>query len=497
MSLQINFTKLTDCGYSATSDLGSGIADAIGFDIANYDFVFKEDEDYDRLEGNGYFEENYPYRHESDKDLLDGVNYCSIVVARSKDVKSIAAHIYKQTSTNGFPIHRVLLLCSDTFFEKIRKNNIDGNLIQVSIKLSEFIEHDYYDKVSKAEVEQVTLNNNSKDFESNLIDKEIEDIKNYLRKKNCVGKYGQVADICSEFAESFRHISKKESKFDLIDEVTSLISSFRFTLHSALSTQDSDFISSLKEKYDFNIHPYDRDFEIEFAKLTDTKECSKAIAIHNHLWTTKKAEKMFSDGFPFGVGDAESLADDYLKLKFVKSEIIEKIIIDLLIATTIGEKTSSFQYHKQISVKTLLSIPMGFYRKENNSKFSDMKMKEAIILCSTFLGIHLFLKVIFGLFEWWFSGLIAGDNETAHIILFGILFATDSILTYFYQSSDDKNFVTDVPNSLDEKNFYLLRDLCNLHTLIDSYKSSSFKSLLHKISNDGTIFPISLYSIVK
>lgn len=497
MSLQINFTKLTDCGHSATSDLGSGIADAIGFNIANYDFAFKDDEDYDRLEGNGFFDENYPYRHENDKDLLDGVNYCSVVVTRSKDVKSIAAHIYKQTSNNGFPIHRVLLLCSDTFFERIRKNNIDGNLIQVSIKLPEFVEHDYYDKVSKAEVEQVILNNNSKNFDGNLIDKEIEDIKNFLRKKSCVGRYGQIVEICDEFAESFRHVSKKESKFDLVDEIISLISSFRSTFHRALNTQDEIFISSLKEKYDFNIHSYDRDFEIEFEKITDKKELNQAINIFNHLWTRRKAEKMPKDGFPFSVGDAELFAEDYLKLRFVKSQIIEKIIIDLLIATTIDEKAGSLLHNKQISVKTLLSISVGFYNKENNSKFADMKMKEAIILCSVFLGIHLSLKVIFGLFEWWFSGLIAGDNETAHIILFGILFAADSILTYFYQKSDDKNFITDVPNKIDEKNFYLLRDLCNLHTLVDSYKTSSFKSLLQKVNNDGTIFPISLYSIVK
>lgn len=497
MSLQINFANLTDCGYSATTDLGGGIAETKGFDIANYDFNFKDDAAYDRLEGNGYFEENYPYRHESDKDLLEGVNYCAVVVARSKDVKSIAAHIYKQTSTNGFPIHRVLLLCSDTFFERIRKSNIEGNLIQVSIKLSEFVDNDYYDKVAKAEVEQVTLNNNAKNFDSNLIDNEIADIKNYLLKKSCVGKYGQVADICDEFAQSFRHISKKESKFDLVDEIISLISSFRFTFHSALNKQDEDFVNSLKEKYDFNIHPYDRDFEIEFAKLTDKKELAKAINIFNHLWTARKAEKMFKDGFAFGVGDAESLAHDYLKLEFVKSETVEKILIDLLIASTIGDKASSLQYHKQISLNTLLSIPIGFYKKENNSKFADMKMKEIIILCSVFLGMHLALKIIFGLFEWWFSGLIAGDNETAHIVLFGTLFAADSILTYFYQKSDDKNFVTDVPNKVDEKSFYLLRDLCNLHSLIDSYKSSSFKSLLHKVSNDGTIFPTALYSIVK
>jgi len=495
MSLQINFANLTDCGYSATTDLGGGIAETRGFDIANYDFNFKDDEDYDRLEGKGYFEEKYPYRHENDKNLIEGVNCCSIVVTRSKDVKSIAGHLYEQSTTNGFPIHLLLLLCSDTFFERIKKNNSEGNLIEVNIKLSEFVENNYYDKVAKAEIEQVTLNNNSKNFQSNLINKEIEDIKKYLIKKSCVGKYGQVAEICNEFAESFRHLPKTESKFDLIDEITYLISSFRFTFHNALNTQDETFINSLKEKYDFNIHPYDRDFEIEFAKITDEKELNQASTIFNHLWTRRNADKMFRDGFHFSVGDAESLAEEYLKLKFVKSEIVEKIVIDLLIASTIGEKASSLQYHKQISVNTLLSIPLGIYKKENNSKFADMKVKEIIILCSVFLGMHLTLKVIFGLFEWWFSGLIAGDNETAHIVLFGTLFAADSILTYFYQKSDDKNFVTDVPNKIDEKNFYILRNLCNLHNLVDCYKSTTFKSLLSKVANEGTIFPITLYSI--
>jgi len=401
MALQINFTNLTDCGYSATSDLGSGIADAIGFDIANYDFAFKDDEGYDRLEGNGYFEEKYPYRHKSDKDFLDGINYCTVVVSRSKDVKTITAHLYKQISINGFPIHRVLLLCSDTFFERIKKNNNEGNLIEVSIKLSDFFEDDYYDKGAKADIEEVTLSNNAKNFDGNLIDNEIEDIKNYLIKKSCVGKYGQVADICDEFAQSFRHISKKESKFDLVDEIISLISSFRFFLQSAMSKKDADFFDNLREKYDFNSRPHDRDFGVEFAKITDKKELSQAINIFNHLWTKRNARYILEDGFVITEGEAESLAHIYLKLKFVKSEIVEKIIIDLLIATKINEEVRTLQY-----------------------------IKKAI----------------------------------------------------------------NVPNKIEENN--LLRDLCNLHTLVDSYKTSCFKSLLSKVTNEGTIFPNFMYSIV-
>jgi hypothetical protein len=488
MSIQIKFTNLTDCGTSETTDFDSGIVE--------YNFDFKNNTYYERLEGNGYFEKNYPHRNEGDNDLLCGSNYCEVVVSKRDNIKNISARIHRLASSNGFFIHRVVLSCSDTFFKKIKENNVDGNLVQVNIKLSEFV-GDYYDKVAEAEVEQIIFDNNSKDFGMKLIEKEIEDIKFYIKNKNCLGGGGQVSYICNEFAESFRQLPKKENKIDLMDEITNLISSYRYHFHSALSTQDSEFIANLKEKYDFNIHPENNDFKTEFAKLTDKKEFNKAINIFNHLWTTKKADQIFKNGFPFSVYNAQELADDYLKLKYVKSEIIEKILIDLLITTSIAEKASSLQYHKHISVKTLLSIPMGFYKKENNSMIVDMKFKELIILLSAFLGMHLFFKVILSLFYWWFSGLIAGDNETAHIILFGLLFSTDWILTYIHHKSEDKTFGTDVPSKLDEKNFYLLRNLCNLHSLIDSYKSSSFKSLLHKVSKDGTLFPSSLYSIVK
>lgn len=489
MSIQITFTKLADCEISTTTDLDSG--------IVNHDYYFKYIEDLEKLEGNGYFEKNYQDRNKCESDLMCESNYCMVSIYKHENTKSITARIYRFASYNGFLIHRVDIFCSNTLYEKFKKNNFDENLIKVNIELSEFIGDDYREKVAEAKVEQVIFDKNSKNYDEKLVEKEIGDIKLFLKDKNCMGTSGQVADICSEFAESFRQVSKNENKSDLIDAITNLISKYRSSFHGVLSAKDTDFIGSLKEKYDFNIYPNNDDFKIEFTKLTDKKDLHKAIKIFDHLWTARQVEKMFKDGYPFSVDNAQELAHEYLKLKYVGSEIIEKILIDLLVASTIAEKASSLQYNKQISVKTLLSIPIGFYKKENNSMLVDMKFKDLIILSAAFLGMHLLLKLILGLFYWWFSGLIAGDNETARIILFGLLFATDSILTYIHYLSEDKILGTDVPTKLDERNFYLIRNLCNLHGMIDSYKSSSFKNLLYQLSKDGILFPNSLYSIVK
>ena len=489
MSIQIIFTKLADCEISTTTDLDSG--------IVNHDYYFKYIEDLEKLEGNGYFEKNYQDRNKCESDLLCGSNYCMVTIYKYENTKSITARIYRSTSYTGFFTHRVEISCSNTLYEKFKKNNFDENLIKVNIELSEFIGDDSRHKVAEAKVEQVIFDKNSKNYDEKLVEKEIGDIKLFLKNKNCMGTSGQVADICNEFAESFRQLTKNDKKIDLIDDITNLISNYRFYFHAVLSAKDSDFIASLKEKYDFNIHPNNDDFKFEFAKITDKKDYNKALYIFDHLWTKRRAGQIFKDGYPFGVDSAQGLAYDYLKLKYVGSEIIEKILIDLLIATTIVEKASSLQYHKQISVKTLLSVSMGFYKKEYNSMFVDMKFKDLIILSSAFLGMHLLFKVISSLFYWWLSGLIAGDNETARIILFGILFAADWIITYINHKSEDKILGTDIPGKLDEKNFYLLRNLCNLHEMIDSYKTSFFKTLLHQASKDGTLFPNSLYLIVK
>jgi hypothetical protein len=469
--------------------LGGYLADQIGFDIANNNLIFKEDDDYDRLEGNGYFDEHYPYRHEEDKDFIDGFNYCSVILVRSKEVKSISAYIYKNKTNNGFSTHKVLLQCNDELYERISKKNHDGNLIQVSIKLMSIVDHDDYDKVAKAEIEQVVIDNNGNSFESSLIEKEIDDIKNHLRKKNCIGKYGQVADICTEFAESFRYISDRKSKHDSMDEINSLLSSFRYYFHSELTSKESEFIKTLKGKYDFNFHQYDIDFEIEFAKITDEKELNQAINIFNHLWTLRKADEIFKDGFPFDVVVAESLADEYLRIKNVHSKTCEKILLDLLIASKIANYANNLQIHNQISSAALLSIPIGFYKADSlvvtNERGFFSKSKFGSLIFGQLFGL-----LLGGFFSWSFSGWISGSNETARIILFGSLFSAYLILVGLLHQNEK------VDSSQEERYFGIIRNMCNLHSISNSLDVKLMRHMINQLTSSGVLIQYQVLQII-
>ena len=110
--------------------------------------------------------------------------------------------------------------------------------------------------------------------------------------------------------------------------------------------------------------------------------------------------------------------------------------------------------------------------------------------------IILAVRIALGLFEWWLTGLIAGDNETAHIILFGLLFLSNSALIHAKQRETGWGTMSAVSPRLDEKNFHIFQDLCRLHSMSPNFKSSSFKSLLSKVVNEGTRFPNELHSIV-
>jgi hypothetical protein len=455
------------------------------------------------IEADGFFLHPF-FKPSTTQDELIDTNSCASVNFRNIDEDNKERNynllIYLQENDkfndNQSNLNLTFFLDSKTieFVKSIAKDK-QSELV-INFEIVEWIEsEDSYGDTAKALVTRI--DNSRLHSNKELIDYKIKDIKNYLIGKCCVdSNYGQVADICKEFAESFRAVPLGVDKNELIEEIISAIHSLRFTFHSYLNEDDSKTIKYFYEKYNFSLKTYSERIIEEFNKITDEKDRHVAVKIYNHFWTARKAEDMFKNGFPIGSGEVESIAEEYIKLKYVKSETVEKILVDLLIATTIGDKASYLQFNKQISAKTLLSIPADFYTKETNSKITDLKFKDALAVCLVYASIHLSLKVIFGLFEWWFSGLIAGDNETAHIILFGTLFAADSILTYQYQKSTDTNFASDVTNKNDEENFYVFRDLCKLHKLSSVYKSSSFKSLLNKVVCNGTNFPISLHVIV-
>jgi hypothetical protein len=463
------------------------------------------------LQADGYFDAPFTYGTHASKSGLSIANVFFVIrrgdeISPELESEKFDLEMYVQKPDDwALPSLKVYVYCNQFQYERVK--NLTKQQIHLSIYFSISKSEQTESKeesLSANETEWISakfedLVINTENLFADIEEFEIRDIKNFLVHRNCLNRGGQVTKICSEFAHSFRSVSKDVDRSDLISDINQLIYDYRYIFHRNLGENESNYIKMLNERYGFIFEPEVEEFEKNLETIESQRDKIRTIEIFNTLWVSREASRMFTDGYPISVDDAISLANSYLALKSVRSESIEKILVDVLIAATIGDKALTLEVNKQISVGTLRSLALGFYKKENNSVFygveneSWLKLGSVVLLYSLIL---LAMRIALGLFEWWLTGLIAGDNETAHIILFGLLFLSNSALLHAKQREIGWGTMSAVSPRLDEKNFHILHDLCRLHSMSPSFKSSSFRSLLNKVVNEGTRFPSELHSIV-
>ena len=399
-----------------------------------------------------------------------------------------------------FPQLSIYVICDDDFFAKLEFLTSKQSKIAITFEVLnwESYEEDSDENsfnVAKAKITNFNAASNSSLSSSVLVDYEIKDIENYLIRTNCFNSAnGQVADICKEFAESFRQVPITVNKNDLLDEINSLIASYRYTFHIHLKDTDAEKIKSFTERYGFAYNAYAQTYFEEFEKITDKKDKYEAIRIANHLWSWKKAEEVFRTGYVIGEDEAAFIADEYIKLKFVHSKTCERILFDVLITSKISDYALSAQYQQCISSNALLSIPIGFYKPEAVlvKDKSPLTVIFELVFNSTF---HLVGRVVSGLISWVISGLIAGNNETAHIILFGTMFAADTVLLGLYKNHKLKNDEL-VASTKEEHYFNIIKNMCNLHSYSLVMDVKLIRHLLNELAASGVLFQHQVFQLV-
>ena len=335
-----------------------------------------------RIKGLGFFDSPFVKSNRKIGDLfkngvrLADVTFCLSTKSEEVEVYNLTIHIFNNEYGDKFPKIQISIFCDESLFETIRQYTRKDDAIRVQFDILEWLNEgdDTRDfETAKAKisvVETLVLGYSTK----TKIDYEIEDIKDYLNRTNCAGNsVGQVADICNEFAESFRNAPASVSKNDLVGEIESLISFLRFVLQKHLNDGTAPILIRYENDDRFIFDSNAEKFNEEIEKLTNKKEKYKAIAIYNNLWTTRNAEEIFRNGLPVSSDSAQSLADNYLNLKYVYSKTCEKILLDLLIICDIFVYTSSAQFLLRISINAPATggmIESSLFVKYSNA-FSD------------------------------------------------------------------------------------------------------------------------------
>ena len=423
-----------------------------------FDHEYRSDSDVVKLFGNGIFFS--PFNKENNDYDRNGVSTSKVNFHLKQGVDAdwdLEIQCYK---AHNWKIEQLTIdvICEKSLYEKLEKFAADKNYIEITfnvIKWENFNDAENSFEFAKAKIEDILIESKENSKSLALIDFEILDIENYLIRRNCLNSSGQVEDICKEFAKSFRQVPSHVDKNRLINEIESLIFSFRNIFHSHLNDKDKLKVATFAEKYGFDFNAYSKNYALDFEKITDKKDRYEAIRIFNNLWIRKKAEGIFKNGFAISSGDADCIADEYINLKYIHSPTCERILLDVLISCHIEEYAKSAQNSNNISLNALQSIAFGSYKLKPETKNS---LEDSIVtLISQLIG-----RLFAGLISWWFSGLIAGNNETAHIILFGTLFAADIVLIGMYQNHNLKNDKNS-DSSIEKHYFDVIQKMCNLH----------------------------------
>jgi len=466
------------------------------FDLRDKHLGLDNYKETDRLIADGYFEEQF-LLEKDENELFNGLHTSRIYLRKIDDEEhNNTIHI---TASKGeydrFGHMEIYLNLSNILLDSINKDCLSKTKIEVTFELVRKLDREYGFIDCLCKIQKFEINLDYYQFNENLAKYKKIDITNHLLMINAPyeqSRYtnSQVGMICKDFAECLFNLNDERQIYNALYESREFIINMRSSLQQERQ-DDKDKWKKFAELNPSIYTPYCDSF-VEELKKVDIKERRKIAEKYNHLWSTSDSAYIFKSGFPISPSTAEFLAHQYLNLKVLKSKLAESIILDVLITTTMGEKASSLQYHNLISTDALLNVPMGFYKsKVDVSKYANLTTKETILLMLMELFIVFICTCLGGLFDWWLSGLIADNNETARIILFGLFFvATTSYMSY----NKSKQISTD---STKEDFYYkLFLNLANLQKLSYSHKSNSFNSLLAQLVIDGVIFPTCLFDIV-
>jgi hypothetical protein len=296
-------------------------------------------------------------------------------------------------------------------------------------------------------------------IEESLKRQRIEDVSNFLIKTNCAGAYGgQLVTICREFAESFGDIKSQYKCNELLRKINELIGLIRWTFQSEVDRDSEEF-----EKYISTLEGRDK---------------RDALTKRANFSKTKSHYDILKSGNDFSLSDVNGVAYDYFELG-IKSATLENILLEMLLACQIGEVAGTYQYSGLLSTNAVLNAAGGVYKEEAKSQTAK--------LVGSIIG-----WVIGTAFSWWISGVVAGDNDTARIVLFGIFYATSSIYTLAYQNKTNQK-----ETNSEEKYFNLLSRLCHIYSQRLTEDKNLLKHLMYKLEEDGIAFELSIHKLLK
>jgi len=382
------------------------------------------------------------------------------------------------------------IACTEELFSALKQASADKSELRIKFYKDDWKEDEerYVSHCRVADIEILPSTTIPQWFE----ERRIRHVENYLLSTLCGGRSdGQIPTICSQFAQAFVNPTLFKKRKEVVESIIELISSIKWMLE----LEKSKLRVEIEEDDDLELAKLftlrGLEFDAQFQKITDEKKKRDLLTEYNSFWKRADAVAMFNDGFNWVGGEFPMLAEDYLKIESINSPYLNQILVDGLISRDIAELASHFQYNNKMSSAAILAVRNGVYNK------SDLEIKDksfvSILVTSLSKSIGWFIgNLISGLFIWWLTSIIASDNEMAHYILFGTIFAASLIVTALNQSKT----IEAIKENREEFNFYILRDMCALHKQAEYMDAKLLRHLMYKLEERGVQLNHLIYKLI-
>jgi len=445
------------------------------------------------LSGYAYFEDDlyFPVPNAPGQPRPFSVCKISIRRQRAKDNSAIIyAENFECNSVCVIPEIKLLIDVHDDIFLSL----IDAEQKQQQVEFVFKIENSRSDALQEFdECELVEINSHSSNnrYDSWFSNKLVKQVERILRHEFCGDQAsGQVPLICSEMAKTFNTEEIFDCRHDLLPKIFELLTSIRDAFEGEAGRPQVivQTEGDAKSKNLFELSG--TTFKQSLLALSDKKTQRESLEHYNRLAKKLDIVAALRDGPKVPTWALEGVAESYIETRIVKSRFLESLLIERLLVADLVDVASEFIRSHNMPPEVIENLGSRYYNKE----LLETSGKSILRTIRHFAGKSIWKLAAFligGLITWWWTSLIAGDNEIGHYILFGTIFSAGLIVRGVGQRDPDA-----VAHAREELNYYVLRDIHLLILRVPDMNVDLIKSLMLRLEARGVRFNPHVYELL-
>jgi hypothetical protein len=231
-------------------------------------------------------------------------------------------------------------------------------------------------------------------------------------------------------------------------------------------------------------------FRRALSTLSDRTAQRETSQHYNRLAKILDIVAALRDGPKVPTWALEGAAESYVEMRVVKSRFLESLLIERLLVADLVDVASEFIRSHNMPPEVIENLGRRYYDKEHlETSGKSISMSIRYFAGKSIGKLAAFL--IGGLITWWWTSLIAGDNEIGHYILFGTIFSAGLIVRNLGQRDPEA-----VAHAREELNYYVLRDINSLILRVPEMNVALIESSMFGLEARGVRFNPHVYELL-